>query len=58
MAFCGVEGDNDSTGLYLFCKLAKKVAVDLAFAKGRAADDDLVRAPLGDFLGASLCSNI
>ncbi len=49
VAFCGVESDDDSTGRDCFCKRTEKAGVDLAFAKSGAADDDLFRAPFGNF---------
>src|SRR5277367_748985 len=56
MASSSVQSDDDPRARYIFRKLSEKANIDLAFAKGGAANDNLVRAPLGDFLGASPCS--
>src|SRR5271163_1639729 len=57
VAFRCVESDDNSSGRYCFCKLTQKANVRLAFAKSGAADDELVRAPFGNFLGTRDGSN-
>src|SRR5579859_57403 len=53
----GIECDYDLSGGQSLGELTQKAGVDFAFAEGGAADDDLLGAPLSDFLSASCCSN-
>ena len=57
-AFCGVQRNDNSIWVYFAGETAGgKRVLDFSFAKNCAADDDLVGAPLCDFLSASDGSN-